>query len=79
MYKEFGGAATNTGSAEAQVAILTKRINHISDHLKTNKKDHSNRRRLIQMVGRRKSLLAYLTKNDLDSYRSLIDKLGLRK
>ena len=79
MYKEFGGAAINTGSAEAQVAILTKRINHISDHLKLNKKDHSNRRRLMQMVGRRKSLLAYLTKNDLEGYRSLIDKLGLRK
>lgn len=78
-YTDFGGAATNTGSIEAQVAILTKRINHISQHLKGNKKDFSSQRGLMQMVGKRKSLLAYLTKNDLESYRSLIEKLGLRK
>lgn len=78
-YKEFGGAETNTGSIEAQVAILTKKINHISEHLKGNKKDFSTQRGLMQMVGKRKSLLAYLTKHDLESYRSLIEKLGLRK
>lgn len=78
-YKEFGGAETNTGSIEAQVAILTKKINHISEHLKSNKKDFNTQRGLMQMVGKRKSLLAYLTKNDLESYRSLIEKLGLRK
>lgn len=78
-YKEFGGSEANTGSVEAEVAILTKRINHISQHLKTNKKDYSSQRGLMQMVGKRKSLLAYLTKTDLESYRSLIEKLGLRK
>lgn len=78
-YKEFGGSETNTASVEAEVAILTKRINHISQHLKTNKKDYSSQRGLMQMVGKRKSLLAYLTKTDLESYRSLIEKLGLRK
>lgn len=78
-YKEFGGSEKNTGSVEAQVAILTKRINHISQHLKTNKKDYSSQRGLMQMVGQRKSLLAYLTKTNLESYRSLIEKLGLRK
>lgn len=79
IFKEFGGAETNTGSIEAQVAILTKRIEHISNHLGSNKKDFNSRRGLMQMVGKRKSLLAYLTKNDLESYRNLIEKLGLRK
>ena len=78
-YTEFGGNANNTGSIEAQVAILTERINHISNHLKTNKKDFSSQRGLMQMVGQRKSLLAYLTKHNLTSYRALIEKLGLRK
>ncbi|HRN73615.1 MAG TPA: 30S ribosomal protein S15 [Ginsengibacter sp.] len=79
FFTEFGGAATNTGSVEAQIAILTDRINHISNHLKTNKKDFHTQRGLMLLVGRRKSLLAYLTKKDLESYRSLIEKLGLRK
>lgn len=79
IFNEFGGAATNTGSVEAQVAILTRRIEHISKHLGDNKKDFNSRRGLMQMVGKRKSLLAYLTKSDLESYRNLIDKLGLRK
>jgi len=79
FYNEFGGSAKNTGSIEAQVAILTEKINHISNHLQNNHKDHSTRRGLMQMVGKRKSLLAYLTKSDLESYRSLIEKLGLRK
>jgi len=78
-FEEYGGKATNTGSIEAQVAILTKKINHISEHLKSNKKDFNSQRGLMQMVGQRKSLLSYLTKNDLQSYRSLIEKLGLRK
>lgn len=78
-YAEFGGNATNTGSIEAQVAILTQKINHISNHLKTNKKDFSSQRGLMQMVGHRKSLLSYLTKHNLTSYRALIEKLGLRK
>ncbi|HEV2832592.1 MAG TPA: 30S ribosomal protein S15 [Hanamia sp.] len=78
-YADFGGNATNTGSIEAQVAILTEKINHISGHLKTNKKDFSTQRGLMQMVGKRKSLLSYLTKHNLASYRALIEKLGLRK
>jgi small subunit ribosomal protein S15 len=78
-FAEFGGEATNTGSIEAQVALLTEKINHISDHLKLNKKDFSTQRGLMQMVGKRKSLLTYLSKHDLTGYRALIEKLGLRK
>ncbi len=78
-FAEFGGEATNTGSIEAQVALLTEKINHISDHLKSNKKDFSTQRGLMQMVGKRKSLLTYLSKHDLTGYRALIEKLGLRK
>ena len=78
-FTEFGGSAVNTGSSEAQVALLTEKINHISDHLKSNKKDFSTQRGLMQMVGKRKSLLTYLSKHDLTGYRALIEKLGLRK
>ena len=78
-FAEFGGNASNTGSIEAQVALLTENINHISAHLKTNKKDFSTQRGLMQMVGKRKSLLTYLSRRDLTGYRSLIEKLGLRK
>jgi small subunit ribosomal protein S15 len=78
-FTQFGGSATNTGSSEAQVALLTEKINHISDHLKSNKKDFSTQRGLMQMVGKRKSLLTYLSKHDLTGYRALIEKLGLRK
>jgi small subunit ribosomal protein S15 len=79
IFAEFGGKATNTGSIEGQVALLTERINHISAHLKTNKKDFSSQRGLMQMVGKRKRLLTYLSKHDLSGYRALIEKLGLRK
>ena len=79
IFKNFGGNATNTGSIESQIAMLTERIQHISAHLKTNKKDFSSNRGLMQMVGRRKRLLQYLSHNNLDSYRALIEKLGLRK
>ena len=78
-FKDFGGKAENTGSVEAQVAILTEKINHISQHLSANKKDFSTQRGLMQMVGKRKSLLAYLNKHNLTEYRALIEKLGLRK
>ena len=78
-FADFGGKATNTGSIEAQVAILTEKINHISQHLSTNKKDFSTQRGLMQMVGKRKSLLAYMGKHDINGYRALIEKLGLRK
>ncbi len=79
IFSEYGSADANTGSIEAQVAMLTERINHISDHLKTNKKDFSTQRGLMQMVGKRKRLLTYLSKHNLTGYRSLIEKLGLRK
>lgn len=79
IFAEFGASATNTGSIEGQVAMLTERINHISDHLKTNKKDFSTQRGLMQMVGKRKRLLTYMSKHNLTGYRSLIEKLGLRK
>ncbi|HEY5462669.1 MAG TPA: 30S ribosomal protein S15 [Hanamia sp.] len=78
-FSDFGGKATNTGSIEAQVAILTEKINHISDHLNTHKKDFNTQRGLMQMVGKRKSSLAYLSKHNLTGYRELIEKLGLRK
>ncbi|MBS1616584.1 MAG: 30S ribosomal protein S15 [Bacteroidetes bacterium] len=79
LFNTFGGAEKNTGSIEAQVAMLTERINHISAHIKENKKDFSSNRGLIKMVGRRKQLLQYLAKRDITLYRSLIEKLGLRK
>ena len=79
IFKTYGGKETNTGSIEAQIAMLTERINHISGHLKDNKKDFSTNRGLMSMVGRRKRLLTYLSHNNLESYRGLIEKLGLRK
>jgi small subunit ribosomal protein S15 len=79
LFSTYGGSETNTGSIEAQVAMLTERINHISAHVKLNKKDHSSNRGLLKMVGRRKRMLSYLSRTDLAGYRSLIEKLGLRK
>ena len=79
IFTDFGSNTANTGSIEGQVALLTERINSISDHLKTNKKDFSSQRGLMMMVGKRKRLLTYLSKHDLTGYRSLIEKLGLRK
>lgn len=69
----------DTGSAEVQVSLLTMRINHLSDHLKTHKKDHSSRRGLLKMVSKRNGLLKYLSSTAPDRYRQLITKLGLRK
>ena len=71
--------ATDTGSPEVQIAILTDRINHLTDHLKTHKKDHHSRRGLLMMVGKRKNLLAYLMAKDIERYRAIIEKLNLRK
>ena len=76
---EYGRTPNDTGSPEVQIAILTARINELTEHLKKNPKDHHSRRGLLMMVGQRRGLLAYLQKNDLDSYRSLIEKLGIRK
>ncbi len=70
---------TDTGSPEVQIAILTKRINDLNEHLKVHKKDHHSRRGLLKMVGHRRNLLNYLMKNDVERYRAIIAKLGLRK
>lgn len=69
----------DTGSADVQVAILTERINHLAEHLKTHRKDHASRRGLLKMVGRRSALLKYLAREDWHRYRQLIGRLGLRK
>jgi small subunit ribosomal protein S15 len=70
---------SDTGSPEVQIAILTERINHLNEHLKEHKKDHHSRRGLLKMVGQRRALLNYLMKKDIERYRELIGKLGLRK
>ena len=70
---------TDTGSPEVQIAILTERINHLTEHLKTHKKDHHSRRGLLMMVGQRRGLLNYLAKIDIERYRAIIAKLGIRK
>lgn len=79
IFAEFGGDAKNTGSIEGQIALLTERINHISQHLKKNKKDFSSNRGLMAMVGQRKRLLMYLNKHNITGYRALLERLGLRK
>ena len=79
LIKNFGRTPEDTGSPEVQVALLTARIVELNEHLKENKKDHHSRRGLLKMVGQRRNLLAYLKKKDLDAYRALIEKLGLRK
>jgi small subunit ribosomal protein S15 len=79
VFTQFGGAATNTGSIEGQIALLTERINGISQHLQQNKKDFSTHRGLMRLVGQRKRLLNYLSKHNLQGYRQLIEKLGIRK
>ncbi len=69
----------DTGSAEVQIALLTERINHLTEHFKLHKKDHSSRRGLLKMVGKRNSLLKYLSNTDIERYQQIIAKLGLRK
>ena len=69
----------DTGSPEVQIAILTRRINDLTEHLKATKNDHHSRRGLLKMVGRRRNLLGYLQKNDIERYRAIVAKLGLRK
>ena len=75
----YGRKEGDTGSPEVQIAILTERIRELTEHLKENPKDHHSRRGLLMMVGQRRGLLTYLKKSDLDGYRALIEKLGLRK
>lgn len=79
VVEEYGTHASDTGSPEVQVALLTERINHLTEHLKTHKKDHHSRRGLLMMVGKRRRLLRYLQEQDVERYRSLIAKLGLRR
>jgi small subunit ribosomal protein S15 len=79
IFAQHGKNATDTGSAEGQVALFTFRINHLTEHLKENKKDNSTRRALIKLVGKRRSLLDYLAKKDIERYRSIIKELNLRK
>ena len=76
---EYGLKPGDTGSPEVQVAILTARIQELTEHLKNNPKDHHSRRGLLKMVGQRRNMLAYLKKMDIERYRSLIERLGLRK
>jgi len=79
IFKKHGGSETNTGSVEGQVALFTQRIKDITGHLKQNKKDYSSTRALVKMVGKRRRLLNYLQKKDIQAYRQLLDKLKLRK
>lgn len=79
IIKEYATGANDTGSPEVQVAILTARIQELTEHLKENPKDHHSRRGLLKMVGQRKGMLAYLKNKDINRYRALIERLGLRK
>ena len=79
IIKDYQLKEGDTGSPEVQIAILTYRINDLNEHLKIHKKDHPSRRGLLKMVGQRRNMLAYLKKNDLERYRALIARLGLRK
>jgi small subunit ribosomal protein S15 len=76
---EYGQHGTDTGSPEVQVALLTQRINHLTEHLKVHKKDHHSRRGLLMLVGKRRRLLKYLRSQDVERYRTLIAQLGLRR
>lgn len=79
IIKEHGKSESDTGSAEVQVALLSNRIEHLTEHLKTHKKDHHTRRGLMMLVGKRRRLLQYLQNQDVQRYRDIIDKLGLRR
>ncbi len=79
IFKKHGGSETNTGSAEGQIALFTHRINHLTGHLKKNQKDFNTERSLVKLVGKRRSLLDYLKKKDIEKYRSLIKELNIRK
>ena len=79
IINEYGRHEGDTGSPEVQIALLTSRINHLNEHLKMHKNDHHSRRGLLLMVGQRRSMMEYLKKIDIERYRALIAKLGLRK
>lgn len=79
LIDKFGDSSQDTGKPEVQIALLTERINQLTDHLRTHKKDHHSRRGLLMLVGRRRRFLRYLERSDLERYRSLVKELGLRK
>ena len=79
LTEKFGKNAADTGATEVQIALLTERINELTDHLRTHKKDHHSRRGLLMLVGRRRRFLNYLQRSDLERYRGLVRELGLRK
>ncbi len=79
IFKDNGASEKDTGSTEGQIALFTTKINHLTNHLKENKKDYNTERSLLKMVGKRKSLLNYLKNKDINRYRSIIKKLSLRK
>ena len=79
IFKKHGGSETNTGSTEGQIALFTHRINHLTGHLKKNKKDFNTERSLVKLVGKRRSFLDYLKKKDIEKYRALIKELNIRK
>jgi small subunit ribosomal protein S15 len=79
LVTKFGDGATDTGKAEVQIALMTERINDLNQHLRTHRKDHHSRRGLLMLVGRRRRLLNYLQRSDLERYRALVRELGLRK
>ncbi len=79
VIKDFGKAETDTGSAEVQVALITRRIEDLTEHFKINKKDHNSRRGLLKLVGKRRKLLNYLKDKDIERYREIIKRLSLRK
>ena len=79
IFGKFGKSNTDTGSTEGQIALFSYRINHLTEHLKLNKKDYSTERSLVMLVGKRRRLLDYLKAKDIEGYRSLIKELGIRK
>ena len=79
IISKYGASASDTGSPEAQVALLSTRIDQVTEHLKTNKNDHHNRRGLLLLVGQRRRILQYLAKTDINRYRAIIEKLGIRR
>ena len=79
LFKKHGKDAKDTGSAEGQIALFTERINHLTEHLKKNKKDYNTERALVKLVGKRRALLNYLTKKNVLRYRAIVKELGLRK
>ena len=79
IFKKHGGSEANTGPTEGQIALFTFRINHLTEHLRANRKDYNTERSLVRLVGKRRSLLDYLKEKDIERYRAIIKELGIRK